>query len=123
MNVSWHQQHTDIVAALRDAGIASPESEARWIVEHVSGASAAEWPDIQRTDIPLRLATKCDELVRRRLTGEPLQYVLGEWSFRDFDLMVDRRVLIPRPETEWVVEIALREAQRRLHSAPAEQRQ
>ena len=48
----------------------------------------------------------------RRLQGEPLQYVLGAWSFRGLDLMVDRRVLIPRPETEWVVETALEEAER-----------
>ena len=39
--------------------------------------------------------------------GEPLQYVLGHWSFRTLDLLVDRRVLIPRPETEHLVEVAL----------------
>ena len=43
-------------------------------------------------------------------TGEPLQYVLGRWGFRHLDLMVDRRVLIPRPETECVVEVALQKA-------------
>jgi len=52
-------------------------------------------------------------MVERRLNGEPLQYVLGSWSFRGLDLMVDRRVLIPRPETEQVVEVALRELDRR----------
>ena len=41
----------------------------------------------------------------RRAAGEPLQYVLGRWAFRTLDLMVDRRVLIPRPETEQVVEV------------------
>jgi release factor glutamine methyltransferase len=46
-------------------------------------------------------------MVERRLAGEPLQYVLGSWGFRTLDLLVDRRVLIPRPETEWVVEVAL----------------
>jgi len=46
----------------------------------------------------------------RLATGVPLQYVLGRWGFRRLDLMVDRRVLIPRPETELVVEIALRRA-------------
>jgi release factor glutamine methyltransferase len=51
-------------------------------------------------------------MVARRLAGEPLQYVLGSWSFRGLDLMVDHRVLIPRPETEWVVEVALEEAVR-----------
>jgi release factor glutamine methyltransferase len=47
-------------------------------------------------------------MVERRLTGEPLQYVIGHWPFRRLDLLVDRRVLIPRPETEWVVETAVR---------------
>jgi release factor glutamine methyltransferase len=51
--------------------------------------------------------------VERRLAGEPLQYVLGRWAFRGLDLLVDRRVLIPRPETEIVAEIALGEARRR----------
>jgi len=51
-------------------------------------------------------------MVARRVAGEPLQYVLGAWSFRGLDLMLDRRVLIPRPETEIVVEVALEEAVR-----------
>jgi release factor glutamine methyltransferase len=48
-------------------------------------------------------------LVERRAAGEPLQYVLGRWGFRQLDLFVDDRVLIPRPETEQVVEVALGE--------------
>ncbi len=48
-----------------------------------------------------------DAMIARRIAGEPLQYVLGSWQFRRLDLMIDRRVLIPRPETEWVTEIAL----------------
>jgi release factor glutamine methyltransferase len=46
-------------------------------------------------------------LVLRRATREPLQYVLGEWGFRRLTLAVDRRALIPRPETEVLVERAL----------------
>ena len=53
-----------------------------------------------------------DALVDRRAAGEPLQYVLGKWGFRTLDLMVDRRVLIPRPETEQVVEAAMAELDR-----------
>ena len=49
-------------------------------------------------------------MLARVHAGEPLQYVLGRWGFRHLDLMVDRRVLIPRPETETVVEVALRRA-------------
>ena len=49
------------------------------------------------------------DMVGRRRRGEPLQYVCGSWGFRRLDLMVDARVLIPRPETEVVVEAALEE--------------
>jgi release factor glutamine methyltransferase len=51
-------------------------------------------------------------MVERRRTGEPLQYVLGIWAFRRLELVVDRRVLIPRPETEMVVEVALAQLRR-----------
>ena len=52
-------------------------------------------------------------MVERRLRGEPLQYVLGSWSFRNLDLFVDPRVLIPRPETEITAQIAIDEAVKR----------
>jgi release factor glutamine methyltransferase len=68
--------------------------ELRWIAE------ACE----PRTALTQR---RYDSMVARRRAGEPLQYVLGSWGFRTLDLYVDRRVLIPRPETEWVVEQAL----------------
>jgi release factor glutamine methyltransferase len=48
-------------------------------------------------------------MLERRESGEPVQYVLGHWAFRKLDLLVDGRVLIPRPETEVVVEEALAE--------------
>ena len=57
-------------------------------------------------------------MVQRREAGEPVQYVLGHWAFRQLDLMVDRRVLIPRPETEIVVEVALQELARLEVEAP-----
>ena len=55
---------------------------------------------------------RLEEMLERRSAGEPLQYVLGSWSFRGLELVVDRRVLIPRPETEQVVEVALAELDR-----------
>jgi release factor glutamine methyltransferase len=51
-----------------------------------------------------------DAMLARLRSGEPVQYVLGHWAFRRLDLMVDRRVLIPRPETEQLVEVALQRA-------------
>ena len=56
-------------------------------------------------------------MAARREAGEPLQYVFGHWPFRHLDLLVDRRVLIPRPETEQVVEVALGEGRRLRHLA------
>jgi release factor glutamine methyltransferase len=51
-------------------------------------------------------------MLARRVAGEPLQYVIGSWGFRTLDLFVDRRVLIPRPETELVAEAAIDELKR-----------
>ena len=48
-----------------------------------------------------------DLLIRRRLSGEPLQYLLGEWDFWGMTFTVDRRALIPRPDTELLTETAL----------------
>ena len=84
--------------------------QATWIVEHavsttdpVTAPTATGPGSVRRTAL---------ELADRRAAGEPLQYVLGSWSFRSLELTVDRRVLIPRPETEQVVEVALRELDR-----------
>ncbi|HYO60967.1 MAG TPA: peptide chain release factor N(5)-glutamine methyltransferase [Actinomycetota bacterium] len=73
---------------LRAGGVESAEAEARWIER------AAEGRDVE-------------ELVRRRLAGEPLQYVLGTAAFRRIELKVGPGVFIPRPETELVAERAM----------------
>ncbi len=74
--------------------------EAGWIVEHAEVAH------------PEDVAGSARALADRRAAGEPLQYVLGTWAFRSLELRVDRRVLIPRPETEQVVAAALAELAR-----------
>ena len=80
-----------------------PEVEARWLVEDVSGLERSRWGETATADGRARLGA----LAERRLAGEPLQYVLGHWSFRGLDLQVDPRVLIPRPETEVVAGLAI----------------
>ncbi len=54
-------------------------------------------------------ANGLEPLIERRLTGEPLPYILGEWEFYGLPFYVDRTVLIPRPDTERLVELALKE--------------
>jgi release factor glutamine methyltransferase len=80
---------------------------ARWLCETASGADGAEFLEILDEAATERTVHALDAMVARVRAGEPLQYVLGRWGFRHLDLMVDRRVLIPRPETEQVVEVAL----------------
>ena len=110
--LSWRQLLTEATERFRAAGLAYPSGDARRVVEQASGASPSELPLVLEDLVTERAVAHYDEMVRRRVQGEPLQYVLGSWSFRTLDLMVDARVLIPRPETETVVEVALRELDR-----------
>ena len=80
---------------------------ARWLCEEASGVTGAEWLEVLDDAVGARGVARLDAMVARRLAGEPLQYVLGHWAFRHLDLMVDGRVLIPRPETEQLVDLAL----------------
>jgi release factor glutamine methyltransferase len=77
-------------------------------VEALSGLDRARWAEPARPGAAGRL----EALVARRRAGEPLQYLLGRWAFRRLDLVVDPRVLIPRPETEVVAGLAIDEARR-----------
>jgi release factor glutamine methyltransferase len=88
------------------------DAEARHIVERASGRDGAEWLLVLDQGVPHRALAFFDDMVERRAADEPLQYVLRRWGFRGLDLLVDRRVLIPRPETEVVVEVAIRELRR-----------
>ena len=87
--------------------------EAWFVLERASGYDRAGLVPRLGEPAPARVVAFVEGMVERRRAGEPLQYVLGVWSFRKLELVVDRRVLIPRPETEMVVEVAL-EALRRL---------
>jgi len=93
----------DVEAALADE-LGSPR-EARWLVDEVLGPSGR--PGQSGQPVSSRGLAALAELAARRQAGEPLQYVLGHWSFRTLELCVDPRVLIPRPETEQLVDVAL----------------
>jgi len=90
------------------ADVVGDRTRARWLCE-VASASVDGDEFLRRLDeaATVRMVSHLDAMVARYRTGEPLQYVLGEWSFRHITLTVDRRVLIPRPETELVAEAAI----------------
>lgn len=105
----WRVFAAEAEPRLAAAGVESPEVSVRRIIERAAGFDGGEYALGLSEPATERAMGFFDAMVERRLAGEPLQYVLGEWSFRTLDLMVDRRVLIPRPETEQVVEVALAE--------------
>ena len=110
--VAWRSFHDEALARLGAAGVDAPEVDARRIVEAASGFEGAEFHLGLGELATKRGVARFDAMLDRRLAGEPLQYVLGSWGFRTLDLMVDRRVLIPRPETEVVAGLALAELDR-----------
>ena len=106
IHVTWRQLLSDATQRLE-----SPQ-EARWLVERASGLEGTEYALGLDEPVSARAMPFFQDLLARRVGGEPLQYVLGRWAFRHLDLYLDRRVLIPRPETEVVVEVALAELAR-----------
>jgi len=94
--------------ALREAerrlaavGVDTPRVDAEWLVAHALGTTRSGVYARLDDDVAL------DGLLARRERREPLAYVLGEWGFRRLTLKTDARALVPRPETEIVVERAL----------------
>ena len=91
----------------RTTAVLGSRPEARWICEVATALDGAEFDAALDLAVTERMVQHHDAMVGRYRAGEPLQYVLGRWGFRRLDLAVDRRVLIPRPETELVVEAVL----------------
>ena len=92
---------------LASAGCDSPRIDAEILVSHVLGLSRSELALESSRKLSRTEEKALERLVARREQREPLAYVLGEWGFRRLTLAVDRRVLVPRPETEIVVERCL----------------
>jgi len=91
---------------LAAAGVDTPRVDAELIVAHLLGGSRTQvYADHDRE------VNGLEPLLARRERREPLAYVLGEWGFRRLTLMTDARALVPRPETETLVERALEVAE------------
>lgn len=93
---------------LRAVPIHNSRREAEWIFEHVSGRPAAAAVFGRDTHLTPGRARRFLALVCRRAAGEPLQYLLGTTEFCGLTFAVGPGVLVPRPETERLVELALR---------------
>lgn len=92
---------------LLDAGVATPRVDAEWLVGAAAGLSRSELHANHDRTLTDDEARSYDRSLARRRAREPLAYILGEWGFRRLTLKVDARALVPRPETEVVVERCL----------------
>ena len=96
----------DLCTALTAEGIDGARFEAQQIIRHITGFDSLRLLTEPQAEVSSAQESAARELVRRRLNGEPLQYLLGEWEFYGFPFKVGQGVLIPRQDTETLVEIA-----------------
>jgi release factor glutamine methyltransferase len=100
--VTVREAIADAERRLAAAGVDTPRVDAELLIAHVLGVSRTQlYADLDREVDGL------EPLLARRESREPLAYVLGDWGFRRLTLKTDARALVPRPETEVVVERAL----------------
>jgi release factor glutamine methyltransferase len=99
--VTWRALWSGAAAATGDRVVA------RWLCEHASGFERDEFDGALDEPATQRQVAHLDVMTARVAAGDPVQYVMGRWAFRHLDVMVDGRVLIPRPETELIVEHVL----------------
>jgi release factor glutamine methyltransferase len=101
----------DVVAAaaaeLAAAGCDSSRLDAELLAAHALGVGRERVHVDAREPLDAAAARRFDELVARRIAREPVAYIVGRRAFCGIELAVDRRVLVPRPETELLVELAV----------------
>lgn len=102
------------------ATAATPELDAQVLLAHVTGVVRALLLAYPERALTARQAARFAELLARRLADEPVAYLVGHRDFLGLDLLTDARALIPRPETELLVEAALAWARERLDREPGQ---
>lgn len=94
-------------AVARLAAVGQPASDVEELLSRLLGVGRGDLRRMASLPCSPESAARFDAWLARRIAGEPVQYVTGRAAFRDLDLLVDPRVLIPRPETELLVEAVL----------------
>ena len=99
--VTYNEIYLDTRRKLRAAGITAHDLEARLIVAYAAGKTREELMQLSRLYVTDQsLAQSVDNMVSRRLGGEPVAYIVGEWEFYSIPVFVNESVLIPRIDTE-----------------------
>lgn len=105
--MTYRELLNNVRRTLSSSGIQAAQMEAFLMLEHSCGVDRTHYPLVSDTLCPSEMVEKLYALMDRRLKGEPIQYILGKWEFFGYDFFVGKGVLIPRPETELLVQTAL----------------
>ena len=108
MAITYNDLYLDIRRQLRAAGSGDPTLEARELVAFACGKTREELLRDGRLYVTPEGEERVRSLVRRHLEGEPTAYLIGEWEFYGLPLDISRDVLVPRPDTEVLAELAIR---------------
>ncbi len=108
MPKTYNELYIALRNRLRDAGIEAATLEAGLLVAHAAEKPYAKLMADLRLYTSPEVEARTEELARRRLNGEPAAYLIGSWSFCGLELAVNPSVLIPRSDTEILVETALK---------------
>lgn len=103
---------------LREGGNPSPEFEAELLIRRSLGVDRTRFFTMWKEPWPAELTPRLRQWIQRRMQGEPLQYIFGDQEFYGRIFEVNPSVLIPRPETELLVETVLREADKEWGDKP-----
>ena len=108
MAITYNNLYLDIRQQLHQAGLPAATLEARELVCCAAGKSREELSRASRLYVPDAVEQQARALVQRHLEGEPVAYLIGEWEFHGLPIVVTPDVLIPRMDTEVLVDAALR---------------
>ena len=104
MATTYNNLFLDTRARLKKAGIEAAQLEARELVCYAADKSREQLYRDMSLYVSAELEKRVDDLVRRRLAGEPVAYIIGEWEFYGLPLDISQEVLIPRTDTELLAE-------------------
>lgn len=107
MTITYRDLYVSIRDALAQAGVEAAQLEAREILSFAAGKTAEELYRDFPAPVGEEAALKADVYQKRRLAGEPIAYIIGEWSFCGLDFYVGPQALIPRVDTEMLAQLAV----------------
>ena len=107
MVLSYNDLYLNLRRQLRREGISAAALEARELIRAASGKSQQQFYRDMPLYAPNEVQEQAEALLARRLAGEPVAYLVGEWEFYGLPLTITPHVLIPRPDTELLVDLAV----------------